>query len=244
MSETIPDLTIVVPAYNEEKYIGECLEAILKECTNTTLKVEVMVIDNNSTDDTARVVQGFPEVRLIHEPIKGITAARRCGLENASAPLLANVDADTHMPKDWINRVYAEFQKNPKVMLVSGPYTYYDVPWYTTALVWIWWNVFAYPAYLIIGHMAVGGNFALRTEVMKRIGGFDETIAFYGEDTNIARRLHAEGKVRFMRTLIMPSSGRRLNDDGIISSGYVYLLNFLSEVLFKKPFTEEYRDVR
>jgi glycosyltransferase involved in cell wall biosynthesis len=167
MSETATDLTIVVPAYNEEKYIGACLEAILKECANTTLKVEVIVIDNNSTDDTARVTQSFPGVRLIHEPTKGLTAARRCGLENASAPLLANVDADTHMPEGWINRVYSEFQKNPKVVLVSGPYTYYDVPWYTTALVWMWWNVFAYPTYLIIGHMAVGGNFALRTQVMK-----------------------------------------------------------------------------
>jgi GT2 family glycosyltransferase len=92
--------------------------------------------------------------------------------------------------------------------------------------------------------MAVGGNFAASRAALERIGGFDTAIAFYGEDTNIARRLSAQGKVAFLRGLTMPTSSRRLHAEGMLATAWRYGTNFLSEVVLKRPVTQAYRDIR
>ena len=68
------NISIVIPAYNEEKYIGDCLRSIV--ATRTDEILEIIVIDNASTDDTAMVAQQFPGVHVVHEPQKGLTRAR------------------------------------------------------------------------------------------------------------------------------------------------------------------------
>jgi GT2 family glycosyltransferase len=101
-----------------------------------------------------------------------------------------------------------------------------------------------WPTYLITGFMAVGGNFAARRSALEAIGGFDTSIAFYGEDANIARRLGTVGKVSFRISLYMATSGRRLKAEGLFTMAYRYSLNFLSEALLKKPATVSYKDIR
>jgi hypothetical protein len=92
--------------------------------------------------------------------------------------------------------------------------------------------------------MVVGGNFAVRRSALEQIGGFDTSIAFYGEDTNIARRLKAAGKVKFLLRLPMRTSSRRLAAEGMTVMAFKYAANFLGEVVLKRPLTDEYRDVR
>ncbi len=244
MKPLLPELCIIVPAYNEEKYIDACLLAIIAETKNTRLRTEIIVVDNASTDATAFVVAKYPEVILVREERKGLTRARQCGIMKATAPLVAYVDADTRMPEGWINKVNMNFVCNPRAVCVSGPYQYYDVTPFVSGLVWCWWNLVSYPLYLLIGYMAVGGNFAIRKEAMLRIGGFDESIEFYGEDSDIARRLHKVGKVKFIPSLIMPTSGRRLTSEGVLSSGYTYCINFFSQVFLKRTVTQTYKDIR
>ena len=74
--------------------------------------------------------------------------------------------------------------------------------------------------------------------------GFDTSIAFYGEDTNIARRAHVFGKVKFMPSFIMETSGRRLAGQGAFYTAVIYITNFLSEVLLHKPVSKGYQDIR
>jgi hypothetical protein len=93
-------------------------------------------------------------------------------------------------------------------------------------------------------YMVVGGNFAARRSALEQIGGFDTEIAFYGEDTNIARRLHAAGKVMFLLRLPMRTSSRRLQEEGMAVMAGKYVANFLSEVVLKRPVTRAYRDIR
>ena len=98
--------------------------------------------------------------------------------------------------------------------------------------------------YLTLGYMVIGGNFAIRKEVLEKMGGFDTTIKFYGEDTNIARRAKKFGTVKFSLKFKMPTSGRRFKGEGLFRTGITYMLNFLSEVFVHRPLTQKHRDIR
>jgi hypothetical protein len=76
------------------------------------------------------------------------------------------------------------------------------------------------------------------------MGGFDATIEFYGEDTDIARRISAHGKVKFLPSLAMPTSGRRMASEGFFRIGWRYSVNYAWVALFKRPFTRQYQDIR
>lgn len=239
-------LSVIIPAYNEEKFISACLEHVQADILrcNDAGPIEVLVIDNASTDRTAEITETFTGVRVVRETQKGLTRARQRALNETQGEILAFVDADTHMPPGWIKRVLTVFAANPNVVCVSGPYIYYDAPLLNRIFVRIYWTLLAIPTYWITRYMVVGGNFAAKKTALVEIGGFDTNIEFYGEDTNIARRLSAVGKVKFSMRLPMPTSSRRLHAEGLWSTALRYVANFLSEVVLKRPVTRSYRDIR
>ncbi len=234
-------ISLIICAYNEEKYIGECLDFAIKNSHGKFS--EIIVIDNASTDDTKAVAEKRPGVRVVREEKKGLTHARQRGFLEAKGDILACIDSDTHMPEGWFERVEKEFEKDKNLAVLSGPYVYYDIPKFQQFLVRVYWLV-AMPVYWLVGYMVVGGNFAIKKEVLEKMNGYDTTIEFYGEDTNIARRAHEFGKVKFMLSHVMYTSGRRLAKQGIFSTFYQYLSNFFSEVFLHKPVTKGYKDLR
>jgi len=235
-------ISIVVPAYNEEKYIGDCLQSIAANRTDDIL--EIIVIDNASTDATAATAERFPGVRVMREPQKGLTRARQHGLMEAKGDLIAYLDADTRMPPGWVARVEKEFARRPKMVSLSGPFHYYDLPPFKKFLAEGLWFLTAMPTYWLIGFMVLGANFVAKREALLQIGGFDTTIAFYGEDTNIAWRLSKAGAVRFDMRFFILGSGRRLLEEGIVSTFWRYAMNYFSTALYHKPLTKQYKDIR
>ncbi len=235
-------LSIIVPAYNEEKFIAACIEHILR--ASAGFDCELIVVDNASTDRTPEIAQRFPAARVLTEKRKGVQRARQCGYENATGDLIAYVDADTQMPEKWVATVFKEFEKNPNLACLSGPYVYYDLPLWKDIFVWIYFYFGAFPIYLVTRHMAIAGNVIVRRSTLEKMGGLDTTIEFYGDDTNLSRRASAFGKVKFKLGLVMKTSGRRLTDQGFAKTAYLYVLNFLSEIFRHKPATKEYEDFR
>ncbi len=236
-----PKISLVIPAYNEEKYIGDCLTHVIQNGGGRFF--EIIVIDNASTDKTSEIASGFPLVRVVQEPNKGLTKARQRGFLESKGDVIAMIDADTRMPKNWFSTLIREFSNNDKLACLSGPYVYYDQSWFGQLLVKIYY-FFAIPLYFFTGYMATGGNFSIRRDVLEKMGGFDTSIAFYGEDTDIARRASKHGKVKFMLKFKMYTSARRLKGQGVFATGKVYALNFFSTVLKHKPTTENYTDIR
>jgi glycosyltransferase involved in cell wall biosynthesis len=236
-------VSLIIPAYNEEGYIGECLDYVIKNSNGKFS--EIIVIDNASTDRTAEIAGKYPEVRVVHEPKKGLTYARQCGFENAKGDVLAYIDADTRMPPFWYENIVNEFLKDENLACLSGPYIYHDVSKFKKFLIKIiYWYILAMPTYWMVGYMVTGANFAIRRDILEKMGGFDTSIEFYGEDTNIARRAHMYGKVKFKPQFSMPLSGRRLNKQGFLKTAFFYMINYLSEVFFYKPRTRNYKDYR
>ena len=243
-------LSFVIPAYNEEHYIGDCLEAILKQKReHPEYDIEIIVVNNASTDNTAKVVQKYPEVKLVYESKKGIVAARHAGLVASSGELIANVDADTQITPGWIKKVMSEFAKDPELVALSGPFIYYDSPRFFRFMT----RAFYYAGYVLyllsrfvfhIGSMLQGGNFIVRRDALERAGGFDTSISFYGEDTDVARRMSKVGKVKWTFALPARTSGRRLASEGGFSTGFRYFWNFFWVTFFKHPWTKDYSDIR
>lgn len=234
-------ISLIICAHNEEKYISDCLTNAIK---NSQGKFhEILVVDNASSDDTVKIAQTFKEVKVISELSKGLTKARQKGLLEAKGDVLAYIDADTHMPVGWIDSLIKNFNKAEDVVCVSGPYVYYDVNIFVKLSVRLYWFLSRITT-LFGGYVVVGGNFAAKRESLIQIGGFDSSISFYGEDTDIARRLHKVGRIIFSSSMVMYTSARRFHGEGVVKTGVTYALNYFSIHLRGKPMTHDYNDIR
>ena len=242
-------LSFVVPAFNEERYLPDCLRSIRRETLGISEVVEIIVVDNASTDRTRAVALSFPGVRVVDEPRKGLPQARQAGFLASTGRLIANVDADSRLPKGWVAEVLRQFEDDSSLVALSGPLVYYDLSSRERMLVRLFyalaWMTYALNRYVLrVGSMVQGGNFVVARPALERIGGFNLKITFYGEDTDIARRLHELGRVMFTFDLKMFSSARRLKKEGIVRVAARYSINYFWTTFFKRPFTEQHIDVR
>ncbi len=102
-------VSLVIPAYNEERHLRACLDAIAAQ---TVKPYEVIVVDNNSTDKTAEIARRYPFVTLLHESRQGIVYARNRGFDAARGAIIGRTDADVTLPPDWVAYV-ADFYAEP-----------------------------------------------------------------------------------------------------------------------------------
>ncbi len=237
-------LSFVIPAHNEEKYIGQCLDSIFRELKNTSYDTEIIVVNNASTDNTKEVAQKYPGVKTVDEPEKGLVRARRAGFLAATGDLIANVDSDTMLTPGWIEKVFHEFGRNKKLVALSGPFIYYDLSKGINFMVRKIFYPIGFVIYLVNhfifrrGGMLQGGNFIVRRDALIKIGGYNTDIDFYGEDTDIANRIGKVGTVKFTFKLPIYSSGRRLAGEGAFTMGLRYGMNYLWMIFFKRPYTK------
>lgn len=242
-------ISFVIPAYNEQDFIGPCLESVMRELGAVECEAEVIVVNNASTDATRERALAVPGVRVVDEPQKGLVRARQAGYLAASGELIANIDSDTRLPKGWLTTVLDTFDRDPDLAALSGPLIYYDMSRAGRAMVRLFYSV----GYLVSavsnrvtgkGAMIQGGNFVLRRAVLDRIGGYDTSIEFYGEDTDVARRVSEVGRVKWTFALPIYSSARRMKGEGIVTTGLRYALNYVWVVLRGRPLTKDYKDIR
>lgn len=121
LSKGIPEVSVVIPAYNEEKNI---LRTLLSLVSNTTPRsVEIIVVNNNSKDNTESLVKATG-ISCIPEITKGITAARNAGLAVARGTYLLNADADSVYPAGWIEEMVAPLANDNKVSITYGRFAF------------------------------------------------------------------------------------------------------------------------
>ncbi|SDG65498.1 glycosyltransferase family 2 protein [Pelagibacterium luteolum] len=245
------DVAFVIPAHNEEALLGDCLKSVLEEIDRSHLcgRAEVVVVDNASTDRTSEVASAFQGVTVVREERKGLGYARKAGFDNSTAEFVANIDADTLVPEGWLDIALGEFQREQGLVCVSGPYIYHDLPWHSRAITegfyYITKGVYGLNRYVLkVGSVVQGGNFVFKREAWAKAGGYNPSITFYGEDTDIAVRLSRVGGVKWTFKLRMLTSGRRLQKQGVVRTGLTYTLNFFAVTFRGKPATSKYEDYR
>ncbi len=185
-------ISIVVPAYNEEKLIRECLESLIKQQFKD--KFEIIVVDNGSKDKTVSIAQDMG-VRVVSCPRKGVAYARQAGAEAARGEIIVQADADTIYPPWWLGRIQKQFKKHPKAVAVAGTFIYKNPPWW--AIFEYFLRVFfGYLSSLVFGRPLIisGANLAFYKNALTRIGGYNQN-AYSMDQIDISNRLSRIGKV-------------------------------------------------
>ncbi len=118
-------ISVVIPARNEERELPACLEALRLQ--DYQHEYEIIVVDNSSTDNTARVAASLG-ARVIHEPRKGAGWARQAGFAAAKGKIIASTDADTLVPTNWLSSIADAFSKHPDLVGVGDPYSLRGAP--------------------------------------------------------------------------------------------------------------------
>jgi glycosyltransferase involved in cell wall biosynthesis len=240
-------ISVIVCAHNEARYLPACLHSLLAQ---TRLPDEILVVNNASTDETRAVALEIPHVRVVDEPRKGLVIARDTGSRFTRGDLLVYLDADCRAPLTWLQRIEARFAADGALLALSGPYRYYDWDWWGRLLIRAYDFTLAPATQLLVKHLLrigtvfYGGNFAVRREALERIGGFDTSIEFHGEDTNLGRRLFAVGKVGLFHDCVLHTSARRYVAMGKGAVFRLYVRNFTSELLHHRPKDATHLDVR
>ena len=238
--------TIIVCAYNEEELLPGCLHSLLQQSLKPH---EIIVINNASTDRTAAVAS-MPGVRVVDEPRKGLVIARETGRRVSTGDVLVYVDADCRAPDGWLRLIAREFAGPNPPVAVTGPYRFYDWDIVGCALLRMYDYSLAPLTQALaqdvfgIGAVLYGGNFAVTRTALDAIGGFDTSIEFHGEDTNLARRVAKAGRVRLKQACWVFTSARRYKAMGRAKVFGLYVRNFCAEIFFHRPSDTTHEDVR
>ena len=110
MMAAVPHISVIVPAYNARDVIDRCLDAVSRQTTPPET-VEIIAVDDGSTDDTPARIQAHPAVRLIVQDHAGPAAARNLGVQHAVGEIVLFTDADCAPAPDWIERMVAPFAR-------------------------------------------------------------------------------------------------------------------------------------
>ncbi|RPI53852.1 MAG: glycosyltransferase family 2 protein [Acidobacteria bacterium] len=238
--------SVIVCAFNEELLLPDCLRSLLQQSFPPH---EIIVVNNASTDRTAAAAS-IPGIRVVNEPRKGLVIARETGRRVSTGDVLVYVDADCRAPRGWLERIAREFAGPNPPVAVTGPYRFYDWDIVGRALVRLYDHSLAPVTHLLaqdvfgIGAVLYGGNFAVTRQALDAIGGFDTTIEFHGEDTNLARRVSKAGRVRLRQPCWVYTSARRYRAMGRGRVFGLYVRNFCAEIFFHRPSDTTHEDVR
>ncbi len=235
-------ISVVIPAYNEAKFISKTLDSLVKQ--KTAHNFEVILVDNDSTDDTVMVAGEFQKVldlRILSEKNKGRSPARRTGFAAAKGEFIFSTDADTIVPENWIDEMMSNFS-DQSIVAVTGSCKIHDSGW----LINYFFNVIqplSMKGYRIaFGHYWLSGfNFAIRKSAYIKSGGFNPELNSQ-EDTELSLRVNKLGKIKYVSKPLVTFSGRRFHQ-GLVKGLLEYISSWISVIVLKRHETI-LRDVR
>lgn len=234
-------ITFIIPARNEEAYIGKTIEHILKQPTE--LVKEIIVVDNNSTDRTSEIAASYPKTKVLKETIPGTNRTRQRGVDVATGDIVAFIDADNWLAPDWSENALRLLSK-PGVVAAAGVYRYRDIGVIGNFFTYFGFLIIAYPVYWLVhnllhlGSVVQGGNLVVWKKALDQIGGLDINYVFFGDDVNTGKRLRRIGRVLFSHRLVIESSARRFKTKGYFATVSRYFANFVWVLLFNRPLTK------
>ncbi|MBI1952466.1 glycosyltransferase family 2 protein [Candidatus Saccharibacteria bacterium] len=209
MSKKPLTLSIIIPVYNEEDYIGACLDSV----ANQTIKpLEVIVVDNNSTDRTVEIARSYKFVKIIHEKKQGVFFAARTGFDIASGDIICRIDADTVLPAKWLARVLDNLEDGV-FAATTGPVSYYDMPMPHSN--YRFDHMMRYYTYKFApkNPFLYGSDMAVRRSAWKAVEHKLCQERDIHEDVDLAVHLYQGGyRILYDKKLLARASGRRYND--------------------------------
>lgn len=235
--------SLIIPAWNESAYIAQTLEKITAVLAHVEQhgahRAELIVVDNNSTDNTAEIAGAFGAT-VVFEPVNQIASARNRGAEAASGEVLIFMDADTTCSAKLLNQVLARLSTGS---VVGGGSTIApDKPVAAAAMRGIrFWNGISQTA-----NLAAGCFVFCRRDAFDAVGGFSEKV-YAGEEIFLSRALKRWGRKHDMRFEIMTvdavvTSVRKLEWYSSLQLARQALLVFIPGALYSKRLCRTWYD--
>jgi peptidoglycan-N-acetylglucosamine deacetylase len=199
-------ISVVIPAYNEEKYLPGCLESLRAQ--HYKEEYEIIVADNGSSDGTAQIAMKFGARVVTCPEKKSVFYARQVGADAASGDIIVQADADTVYPGQWLSRIVAQFAAHPEVVGITGHYRYINPPG------WAGWeyllrrsvNLFT----IVVWRRPLwvsGATFAFRRQAFCEGNGYHD-LTYSPDQYGISTRLSRLGRVIFDKDLCVLTSSR------------------------------------
>ena len=224
-------ISIIIPTLNEEKYLPKLLGCIKKQ---TYKDYEIIVADADSKDKTRQIAKKHGcKVVIGGMPAVG----RNNGAKAAKGGILLFVDADVKFNGNFIKNAINEFTS--KNLYVAGCYVYplgnnqIDKIYFSVFNLWTTLTQFFYPN-------ASGGGIFCRTDIHKKVKGFDESIKL-SEDMDYVKRCGRFGKFRILETASAYVSMRRFEKEGRLKTGLKLLLSAVYRILFGEIRSDVFR---
>ncbi|CAN5470610.1 glycosyltransferase [soil metagenome] len=200
--------SIIIPAYNEEKYLSATLERIVATLNINSHQFEIIIVDNDSEDKTVEIAESYG-AQVVNEPIHNIARVRNTGAKSAGGEVFVFIDADTLVPEGLFQRI-ADIMQDEKCFggAVAVDYGEFQRRWMKLySLGWkLWGEVF---------NMKQGAAQFCRKTAFKELSGYDESI-FMGEDIEFYWRLSKfarqnNGYLHFIENPKVITSSRRFD---------------------------------
>ncbi|MFH2069020.1 MAG: glycosyltransferase [Candidatus Omnitrophota bacterium] len=188
---TYPPVSVIIPTLNREKYIRQCIESVLSQ---DYLNLEVIVVDNGSTDNTEEILKSFGgRIKFLKEEKRGISAARNKGLRESQGEFIGLLDSDDFYLPGKISLSIKKLLENPYISLIYTDYIVVDSEGRRTEAVK---KEQPPPEELtrnfLEGFGILPSTTFLRKACLKKSGYFDETMR-YAEDTELWFRMLKAG---------------------------------------------------
>lgn len=181
-----PVLSVAIPAHNEERYIGRCIESVLTSAHNASQPVEVVVALNRCTDSTQAIAESLG-AKCVVEDRKCIAAVRNAAVRGGTAPAVATIDADSWMTDHTVSAVLKHVYDERHI---GGGASMLPERW-SLGIVCTGLMV----AHHVAKHRISVGMFWFRREAFEAVNGFDENLVSV-EDLDFALRLREYGRQR------------------------------------------------
>jgi len=190
-------LSIIIPAFNEERLITRCLESIstsLAANITPALTSEVIVVDNNSTDDTANLARQAGAL-VVFEPINQIGRARNAGAAQATGDWLLFLDADSALNPGLVGDILRAIESGKSVgcgctLRMRG------IPWWANAILQLWIGA------SMLFRWASGALLVCRSDAFRDVGGFTQEL-YAAEEIRLSKQLKWWGRQRGLQFLIL-----------------------------------------
>ncbi|ADN35433.1 glycosyl transferase family 2 [Methanolacinia petrolearia DSM 11571] len=226
-----PKISVVVPTFNEEQNIVNCLESLQKQ-TIPRDSYEIIVVDGNSKDKTRDLAEPLADIVMI-QTSKKVGGARNDGAAVSSADIIATTDADCVIPEDWLEKIIRSFEKDGRIVQLYGTVLPLE-PGIKFRFYLALANIFSRIGYYTHTlYYTLGCNTAFTRNAYMQIGGYKCIDA--GDDLEIAQRMRKIGKVKLNSKLWVKFSMRRYVQFGTLKSLYVWLY-----IVFKGGDSEKY----
>ncbi|HEX2959051.1 MAG TPA: polysaccharide deacetylase family protein [Chitinispirillaceae bacterium] len=223
-----PFATVVIPAYNEEISIGECLKSLKNQ--DYTGQYEIVVIDNASSDATSSIAKRFSS-KVIYEEKRGYNFAIKRGFDEAEGEIIACTDADSIVPRNWLSKLVKHFE-DPDVVGCGGVFRFADGP--------LWLKLVG--EFGRCNYHIAGANMAVRRSAYQQIGGFSPDVN-QGADVDLDRRLRKIGTVIIDRKIVTATSSRRFQA-AFWETIFRYYVNDFFLLTTGKPLFHSFKDYR